>query len=230
MTNTISIDCPWCKSRNQTMQLLDIQDPRYAPNGMKTSNAWSWYVSLKCRGCSGFSSATITMGHPANISVGSSPVIDYTSSLDTVVAQNPKLNSSISKHIPLVVKEALRDAFESRRPRAKCTHFRSAIEFALREAGLATKAGQPLGAILKAAQKQYGLPEGLVGLCDQVKAFGNWGLHWSETGIDTEDAEAAQRITEAILQYLFEMPALVAQAEARTKKAQEAHKNAVSTT
>ena len=228
MVNTISMDCPWCKSSNQTLELIHVDQVIHAPKSMQVEGSWAKYVSLKCRSCRAYSSATIKLHRNVDIlsGSGSNSVADYTYALGEVVHQSPLLNETVSKHIPTVVAEALYDAFEARRPRAKCTHFRSAIEFALREAGLATKAGQPLGAILKTAQKEFGLPEGLLSLCDQVKAFGNWGLHWSETDIDKEDAEAAQKITEAIMQFLFEMPALVAQAEARTKKAQEAHKNA----
>ena len=80
-----------------------------------------------------------------------------------------------------------------------------------------------LGAILRSAEKTFALPPALIELCDQVKAFGNWGLHWAETEIEVEDAEAAQRIAEAIMNYLFELPALVQAAKLRIDKAKAAH-------
>nr|WP_321490257.1 DUF4145 domain-containing protein [uncultured Hyphomonas sp.] len=148
---------------------------------------------------------------------------DTTKYIDYVVFQIPEKIGYVSENWPEAVRESMLDAYEGRSPRAKCQSYRSAVEFGLREAGITAEAGQTLGAILSEAKKKFALSEPLIELCDQIKAFGNWGLHWAETDFAPEDAEAAQEITQSILSYLFEMPARVELAKKRSDEAKAAH-------
>ena len=196
-----------------------------APDYMKHDNSFAHNLALHCRNCSGFSTATITFSRSDAVNMGSgSSYTDITKYVENVWYQSPKTDSDISDNVPQVVADVLRDAYEANRPRAKCSHFRTAVEFAIRNVGLKAKPSEPLGAILSRAKKDNAISPALIELCDQVKAFGNWGLHWSETDVDEEDALAAKQITEAILLYLFEMPAMVQAAKQRTDEAKANHK------
>lgn len=231
MTNAVSIRCPLCKSKDQSMDVLHVQWAAAAPVQMRSKAGQAYYLSLRCKGCSGYNSATLVLRRVDGQSVESlvfsgSSQYDLTQYLREVILQSPKPETSISEVVPQPVREALMDAYDAERPRARCTHFRSAVEFSLRCAGIEAKSGSSLGGILATASKSYAIPPPLIELCDQIKAFGNWGLHWMETEIDSEDAEAAQTITEAIVSYLFELPALVAAAATRTDAAKQAHHQA----
>lgn len=201
---------------------------RVAPEFMRSTASNAYYLGVVCRGCSGISCATIRALNTQNVSIetvlyrGNSSV-DITANVSDLIAQGPKLQNDVSEHIPECVREAIWDAYDSVRPRARCASFRTAVEFALRETGINAPSGKTLGAILKDAEKSYALPPALIELCDQVKAFGTWGLHWSETAVEAEDADAAQEITEAIMNDLFELPALVQAAKVRTEEAKTAH-------
>jgi hypothetical protein len=85
-----------------------------------------------------------------------------------------------------------------------------------------------LGGLLLEARGRFAISDALIELCDQVKAFGNWGLHWAETDISNEDAVAAKTITKAILDYLFVLPSEVVKARARTDQAKVNHQTGAS--
>ena len=202
-----------------------------APDYMRSNSISSYYLGIICRRCSGFSSATIYAMNTSHVSIASAlshvnSSVDITANISKLIAQSPKLQTDISGHVPDSVRDALLDAYDSQRPRARCAHFRTTVEFALREAKITVVPGKTLGAILKEAERSFALPPALIELCDQVKAFGNWGLHWAEANVEDEDAEAAQKITEAIINYLFELPALVQAAKLRIDEAKSAHHNA----
>jgi hypothetical protein len=209
------------------MEINAFMRAEEAPEPLFSDVKNSYCMSLKCRRCGAFSIASISFAENANVGqpLNNSSSTDLSAYKIDTIAQSPPLDTSVSDAIPHPVRDALIDAYEARRPRAKCTHFRSAIEFALREIDVVAEPGDTLGAILHKAKKSYALPEPLIDLCSQVKAFGNWGLHWSETEVEDDDALAAQKIAEAILLYLFELPALVGQAKIRTESAKQAHQN-----
>lgn len=201
-----------------------------APSFLAFDGPNSFCFALKCRNCTALSVSTVNFNAGTNIghALHNSSASDLSQHVLKVVASSPPLDTVISPAIPPSVRDALIDAYEAPRPRAKCMHFRSAIEFSLRSINVEAKSGDTLGAILAKARTNYALPEPLIELCNQVKAFGNWGIHWSETEIEMEDAEAAQKISEAIMLYLFELPALVEQAKERTDEAKDAHRSAAS--
>ncbi|WP_394705885.1 DUF4145 domain-containing protein [uncultured Hyphomonas sp.] len=223
MAQTITLDCPWCGSKKQTMDIFCVVDARLSPPGLYANTGEARTLSVKCRSCEGLSVATVdfTAGNSSRVAVGNSG--DTTKYIDYVVFQIPEKIGYVSENWPEAVRESMLDAYEGRSPRAKCQSYRSAVEFGLREAGITAEAGQTLGAILSEAKKKFALSEPLIELCDQIKAFGNWGLHWAETDFAPEDAEAAQEITQSILSYLFEMPARVELAKKRSDEAKAAH-------
>ena len=230
MPKTIGLECSWCKLSNQTMDLIAFTQSKSSPDELHDLSTNAFTLCVKCRNCSGFVTVSIEFQYEVIHQLGDiKSNTDITRFVRYEIARSPKLKNAISSHIPTVVAESLKDAYEATRPRAKCAHFRSALEFAVRSIDLDVKPGEPLGVILKNAQKSFALPPALIELCDQVKAFGNWGLHWSETDILESDADAAKKITEAIIMILFELPALVEDARERTKIARDAHKNAEAT-
>lgn len=193
MPNTVTTTCPWCGSRDQTADVLGSQKASNAPKFLNSMALNAYCLSLQCRGCRAFFVSTIVFQPNINIAhtLNNSATSDLSSAIVQTAASSPSLDIEVSSAIPETVREALIDAYEARRPRAKCTHFRSSIEFALREAGLSAAPGDTLGAILTKAKKNFAMPDALITLCDQVKAFGNWGLHWAEMKIEEEDAVAA---------------------------------------
>ena len=228
MAHSIALRCPWCKSKDQTMDIIGVLNGTEAPKYMHSTLGSAHYLSLKCRSCQAFSSATVAFNANQNVNIpgiirSSSASYDFTKYLSDVIAQCPKPDNAVSELVPVTVRDALFDAYDATRARARCTHFRSAVEFSVRNIGIEVSAGDTLGAILGKASKTYALPQPLIDLCDQVKAFGNWGLHWAELDIEEKDADAAQTITEAIVSYLFELPALVSAAADRTAEAKAAH-------
>lgn len=232
---TITFECGWCRSKNQTADLIHTTFVNQQSFGREHKLP---YIVVICRRCDRASS--LICGYqsplPAHLekyktSYGSGVGIeifkhngDISFALD-FKSQNPSLRHSLSDAIPEIVRENCLDAEEARSPRAKCQSYRAAVEFALREANIANTPGKPLGGLLLEASKSFAISSSLIALCDQIKAFGNWGMHWSETEILKSDSDAAKSITYAILDYLFVLPAQVAEAKSRTDAAQMKHKN-----
>ena len=223
MPQTIIINCPWCKSKSQTMDIQCWVRATDCPPGLQYWDDDARALSLKCRACSGLSVATVQFLRGRSGSAGSDSSSDLTKLVEGVMTQVPQFDEGVSPHWPELVSDCMKDAHEARSPRAKCQSYRAAIEFAVRAAELEAKPGEPLGAILRTAKKNYAVSDALIELWDQIKAFGNWGLHWSEARFEDNDAEAAREISNSILSYLFDMPARVAEARARTEAAKEAH-------
>lgn len=223
MSLTITFDCPWCKTRNQTGLIGLTTEALDAPEGLFCPNPDARVLAIKCRACTGISAATVEFspGTVGAVSVGQGG--DVTRHVDQVYLQSPPFDEVASTNWPDVVRECMLDGFEGRSPRAQCQCYRAAIEAAVRAAGFPSEPGQSLGQILSLAKKKYAVSDALIELCDSIKAFGNWGLHWSEMAVDKEDAAAAREISVAVLSYLFDLPAKVDHARIRTEHAKDAH-------
>ncbi len=229
--STFTLTCGWCKSKDQTADIVHGHVHSHRDHAGNDRESYR-FVGL-CRRCKRYSSITADLTYPLPsviqvIMAGGKDIfaisLDITSAFKSDYRQTPAVSSQIPAEIPNSVKESLLDADQARSPRARCQSYRSAIEFALREAGISTKPGATLGALLSDAKANFAISDPLIELCDQVKAFGNWGMHWSESDITENDADAARDITIAIVDYLFAMPARVAKARSRTDEAKSAHK------
>jgi hypothetical protein len=227
--------CGWCQTKDQSAEI--VHSHKEIIQDLYRNYHAVYHAVLMCKRCRLYSSLRLRLDqkipehlkthaeenrYQLNISLFSYDG-DITEAFDARYAQMPSASSDFNGEVPVTVREAWLDAGDARSPRAKCQSYRTAVEFALRESGLPAKAKQTLGDILKEAQKICALPDALITLCDQVKAFGNWGLHWLETEVTDEDAAAARTITKAILDYLFVLPSEVKKAQARTAEAQKNH-------
>lgn len=231
---SITFRCGRCQSKDQTADILHCEKYRQKTPYHEKQQP---YLVLLCRKCKRSSSVYCEFKGAFPLALERFKIkgsnshfrmfeeeIDVTGALRGFRGQTPSATPDMAGSIPEAVREACLDASDARTPRAKCQSYRSAVEFALREAGIAKSSGSTLGGILREASKTSAISDPLIELCDQVKAFGNWGLHWSETEIESADAEVAKSITFAILDYLFVLPEQVAQAKARTDAAQQNHK------
>jgi hypothetical protein len=220
---TIIMNCPWCGSKDQTFDIHWVVEAQVSPPGLHSPSSDARTLSIKCRSCIGLSVATVQFkpGHAGHANLRGEG--DISKLMNQVIIQVPNSSGYVSEHWPSSVTECMLDAYEGRSPRARCQSYRSAVEFALREAKIADTPGKTLGGILSDAKKKFALSDPLIELCDQIKAFGNWGLHWAETDFAPQDAEAAQEITKSILSYLFDMPAKVELAKTRSEEAKKAH-------
>jgi hypothetical protein len=231
---TFTFKCGWCGSKDQTADIVHNCEHSFRDHHHNIKVEYR--LALLCRRCKKFSSVEVSPAYPVPSHLeqyrlsgsGFTDGIfktkdDITGAFQSRYSQMPRISSEVSSEIPATVREALLDAEEGRSPRAKCQSYRTALEFALREANVANTPGKTLGGLLTEAQKNVAIPDALIELCDQVKAFGNWGLHWAEIDISDDDAAAAKTIAKAILDYLFVLPAEVIKAKARTDQARKAH-------
>lgn len=232
---TFTFKCGWCASKDQTADV--VHHFKSVTRDFRHNDVAEYRLALQCRRCKQYSSVKLSAEYPLpgrlerykSHGVGVSDEIfktadDITEGFRDRYTQMPRVSSEISPAIPKSVEEALLDADEGRSPRAKCQSYRTALEFALREARVANTPGKTLGGLLTEAKTNFAIPDALIELCDQVKAFGNWGLHWAETEISEDDATAAKTIAKAVHDYLFVLPAEVAKAKSRTDQAMTAHK------
>lgn len=219
-------NCGWCGSKNQSFTTVYCQNTQYISSDITEENYAGRYMLVAiCRACGTANIFIVLAPRIAEIrsDIQQTMNLNINHMIQEFLVCYPKNEIELDESIPEIVAEQIQEAQRSEAPRTKCMLYRASMEFALREFGFSEKKGQPLGSIIRELSKKTLIPDALADMCDQVAAFGNWGLHWSETEITDADASAAKSITLAVLEYLFVLPAKVRFAKIRSDEARSAH-------